>query len=246
MKAGASLGVDWEQYVSVRKKHAPVLAWSDEEGGGRSRASEATGGGGMFPSLVPKPPSNPRPVSNDMPTGGRPLVDHHREVIEELRANAGEGMSSMMRALREAAAAHARNAEMAHAHAIVNPKLARRDIEKLLKDHEPQISRAEKAARKLRGEMAEAGGNAGGGNKRRRRLRVATGMDEMNLMMPKPPKGKKKGGRKHADVEPDVDVPVLQPMPRFAGAGPVANGTLLRPSRTGFLGEQGFTGVSTF
>ena len=54
----------------------------------------------MFPSLVPKPPSNPRPVSNDMPTGGRPLVDHHREVIEELRANAGEGMSSMMRALR--------------------------------------------------------------------------------------------------------------------------------------------------
>ena len=254
MKTGAAMAVDWDQYVGLRKKHAPALAWSEEEEvsqGGRVRSPpRAAGQSSMFPALVP--PLVPRPPpSQEASVGGRSFVEHHREVIDELRANSGQGMSSMMRALREAAAAHARNAEMAHAHAIVNPKLARRDIEKLLRDHEPHVSRAERAARKLRGDLVDAGGGGGGGNKRNRRLRVAsTDMGDVNLMMkPRPPKGRKKGGRRGGGGSEahEVDAPALQPMPRFAGAGPVANGALLRPtSHVGGMGSAGFAGVSTF
>ena len=146
----------------------------------------------------------------------------------------------MMRALREAAAAHARNAEMAHAHAIVNPKLARRDIEKLLKDHERELSPSERASRLL-------SSKGGGGNKRNRRLKSANGELPDGPFIPKPPpKGRRKGGRKAGGDKPSemLDGPSLQPMPRFAGAGPVANGSLLRPSHAGVV--QSFTGVGTF
>jgi len=235
MKTGAALAVDWDAYVSLRRKHAPALAWGEEQEGGRAHKSGRAGaparpdggprGTGMFPSLVPRPPPGApeRPV--ELPDG---------------MVGSGAGMSNMMRALRDAAAAHGRNAEVAHAHAIVNPKLARRDIEKLLKDHERDVSPADRAARKLRNNL--------GGNKRSRRLRVAdpSGIAEMNLLMkPKPPKGRKGRGKAGGGgVASDAfDAPALQPMPRFAGAGPVANGNLLRPSRAV---SDGFTGVGTF
>ena len=144
-------------------------------------------------------------------------------------------MSSLMRAIRDAAAAHGRNAEIAHQKALVNPKFARREVEEALQREERQ-----------------AGSYSGyGGLKKARRLRVASDAADFQIFKARPPKGarKGKGGRKAAaraapsdegDLPPPTHsavasdgvsvmyAPALQPMPRFMGAGPVANGQLLR------------------
>lgn len=171
----------------------------------------------MFPQIVPRTgPSGVKTLLSDL-TG--------RD------AGGGQGVSSLMRAIREAANSHGRNAEMAHERAIVNPKLARRDVEL-----------------QLRAEELMAGRGAGGvGGRRRLRAARADG-----TMKPRPPKSKKShiarmleggydgplnGGDSaipptHSAVTAEGDslmyAPALQPMPRFMGAGPVANGSLLR------------------
>ena len=127
-------------------------------------------------------------------------------------------MGSLMRAIRDAAAAHARNAERAHEKAVANPKLARRDVEMALRAEETTLA---------------AGRRGGGGLKQSRRLRVAADGSVPGGLTARPPK---KGGRRsrpRANADGSYagplggEMPTLQPMPRFVGAGPVHNHTLL-------------------
>ena len=130
--------------------------------------------------------------------------------LQRLRGSHDRGLASMMRALRVAAAAHGRNAEVAHAAGVINPKFARREVEERLQT----VERAQ-----------------GAGLKQSRRLRVAADVHFPGLE-PKPPPGRRRKGRKkRADAGAAKDgvtyAPTLQPMPRFTGAGPMVDGTLL-------------------
>lgn len=229
MKKGSAMGVDWETYQPRRGAAvAPRLAWPDDvadasqtrmprmipaSGPVRVRgaavehdfARDSAMPVGTLPALVPK--------------AGGPMFDVHGV------SDSGDASFAMMRSLRQAIALHSVNAERAHVAALQNPMQARHDVEMQLRSQETR-SRSEAAARRL---MSE------GGLKRQRRLRVA---DESQIglfgMQPNPPSGRRprKGRRPRLNdslaTGSSTNAPALQPMPRFMGAGPVANGSLLR------------------
>ena len=237
MRTGNQAGINWDQYVSVRRRGMPGNAWSEESGAQQSRVqplSQRTAQPPMFPQLVPKP------------------AGHIQSLLDDVASRDAQSMSSLMRAIRDAAAAHGRNAEVAHERALINPKYARREVEEALQREETHA--------------------ATGGLKKHRKLRVASDIADLQILKARPPKGKKKRGGPRRPPAPDgydgplaadggagataahsaiasdgvsmMYAPALQPMPRFMGAGPVANGNLLR-SRAPKAESDKWTAVGT-
>ena len=250
MRMGTNVNVDWDSYAAARNANArhvgpPSIAWAGNDCSDVRPAQvrmSMPANGRLRTRMPPKEVSllpdinTPRQVEA---VNGRMRIS---EVLSMARNAVDEDEALAL--LQIAAARHRRQAEVAHAAGIVNPKLARLDVERALNAHEKS-----------------AYGN--GGLKKARRLRESEAHSFAHGMVPHPPhRGRKKKDRRSKDTsvhsstysaypsasgvvgsvstvsgvgsgvgnmfsERPVDM-MMQPMPRFGGAGPVINRSAMR------------------
>ena len=267
MRTGAAKRVDWESYATLRKKHAATIAATPTD-----PTADAANGAQQVrmlpPSQIARRGELPPIRSAFAKPGDGVTRPKHQSLFASGETLEGGGEITMQ-VLQAAADAHRRRAERFHRAGVVNPKLARRDVEMALRMEETRTMAEPRNAatvptlpsRYRAGGAFETLQLVDGGLKRSRQLKessfVASGIQ------PRPPAGGRRRRRKRAppDAIDGFDgaysagpshlyactgldggssavsaisvtmPPMMQPMPRFMGAGPVANGSLLRSSR---------------